>query len=363
LTRLGPRKELSGQSIGKLLIVEPFDIGDAASISVMLHPLRERFPNAEIHLLLKPVCAELFEGCDLVHAVHTAELPWTRRRNKMIPDRKGWFSLLRTIRKFREIGFDLAIDARGEIRNQLLMLAVGAPIRVGYTNYLCSNIEIRGSLLTHSMGELTPKPRALLNLELLKPLGIDVSEPAYPSPFAPFEPRPRTSDTYRIVIHPGAAWEYKQWDPNNWVLLIKRLAKLPVEIHLVGSPSEKDLLQGISAPFRGIYATVTPTLLDLMSIIAGADLFVGNDSGPMHLAEYLDKPIIALFGPALINVWRPYGARHSVIHHQPEYPCAPCLQRQCIYRKFNCMDSIGIDEVYRAIASHVERFATAPPPQ
>jgi ADP-heptose:LPS heptosyltransferase/nucleoside-diphosphate-sugar epimerase len=355
-TLLAPKREVPPNDVRRILLLEPFDIGDAASLAVMLRPLREHFPNAEIHLILKPICAELFEGCDLVHSVHKTNLPWTRRRGKLIPKIRELFSMVRTILLLRRIGFDIGIDTRGEIRSQLMMVLAGIPQRVGYTNYLCSNITIRGTLLTHSVGHQDPKPRALLNLELIEALDCPLARPVFPVPFAirPL-PEPR-DDRFRVLIHPGAAWEFKQWKPARWVELLDRLTDPRFDIHVIGAPFEKDQLDSIRSRCGGRHSWHATTIAEMMSQIGHSDLFVGNDSGPMHIAEYLGKPVVALFGPANVAVWQPCCTGHSVIHHQEQFPCAPCLQRTCVRPEFNCMDTIAVDEVASAIMAQFEKW-------
>jgi ADP-heptose:LPS heptosyltransferase len=336
------------QKITKILIIEPFNLGDAISISVIIDPLREKFQDADIHLLLKKVGTKIYEKDERIKKIITYEFPWAKRRDKFnlkIIDFVKLFFFLILLKKEK---YDIAIDCRGEIRTQIVMALIGCPIRVGYTNYLCSNIIIKGLLLTHNAGKLSPKPRALLNLETIKLLGCDISNRHYKLK-TPYN-NANNSNEFNILCHCGAGWEHRLWPADNWALLLKKITeKYCVKVKVIASEKEKSILQKIEvkAPTYAYYYSTS--LNQLINFIQQSNLFICLDSGPMHLAAALDKPIIGLFGPGFIDLWRPFCKKHIILHHQEAFSCAPCLQSKCFHADSNCMEAITVSEVFNAI--------------
>jgi ADP-heptose:LPS heptosyltransferase len=86
---------------------------------------------------------------------------------------------------------------------------------------------------------------------------------------------------------------------------------------------------------------------ELICLIMGADLLVCLDSGPMHLAQTLGVPVVALFGPGDFELWCPRGERDEVIFHR--LPCNPCLQERCVRSGDSCMTMITVEEVFTAV--------------
>lgn len=338
--------------VRKMLIVEPFNLGDAASLSVLLDPLRARFPDAAIHLLVKRAGADLYRDDPRVQRVHEMEFPWARRQGKArlnLHDLRAFRELLRRLRAER---FDLGIDTRGEVRNQAIMAWIGCGRRLGFTNYLGSNMHIRGLLLTDSAGCIPPAPRAHMNLALVGLLGCD-TQLRLPALHAEAQPPPRPG-RYRVLLHTGAGWRFKLWPEARWAELADAmLDAYDIDLRLVGDAGEEVALRAIAGASRHHPPITVTTLPGLLGELAAADLLVCLDSGPMHLAALLDRPTVALFGPGYLAVWQPPGGRGAVVHRQREFACAPCLQKRCIHPGHNCMDALSVAEVLAAVRRQI----------
>lgn len=87
----------------------------------------------------------------------------------------------------------------------------------------------------------------------------------------------------------------------------------------------------------------------MLQTISECDLFIGLDSGPIHIAAAFNKTIIGLYGPGNISVWKPFCKNAFIVDHQKSFSCAPCLQNKCIHSDFNCMDAISPDEVIEVV--------------
>jgi ADP-heptose:LPS heptosyltransferase len=336
----------------RILIVEPFNLGDIVSLSVMLDPLRRRFPGTEIHLLVKPAGKVLYKNDQRIAMIHSFEFPWASREKTLLVGRIKLLPLIKMIRKLRSLEFDIGIDTRGDIRSQIFMVLLGCRIRAGYTNYLCSNVEIKGLLLSHNAGQMPQQQRCLINLAVLRVLGCEPAEPAL-RPISPRKSKARFK-SFKVLCHPGAGWVHKLWKADRWALLIEKiLQNFSVEVLVVGEKHDLVLLEQIRSQVTGPVSFSLTSLEELVTLIQGTDLMICLDSGPMHIAAAYDLPLIALFGPGYKEIWKPFNLNSRMIEHQDRYPCAPCLQKRCILPKANCMDAITWEEVFEKVLEMV----------
>lgn len=334
-------------AVRRILIVEPFRLGDAALLRGMFEPLRARFPGAEIHLLLHPCAAKLYAGCPYVSRVHAIAFPWVNSPGS----RAGWMLTLRFLASLRSIEFDLGIDPRGDVRSQAVLAAAGCAERAGHTNYLASNIRIAGRLLTRNAGDIPLGHRADIHGAILELLGcLRAAVPA--------TPRRRTdNERKRVVISTGAGWSYRLWPEDRWAEVLRWLAaRSDVDIRLVGSPAERTRLDRIRE-IAGVEVTTEITDLPaLLRELSVADLVVCPDSAVMHLAsEWFGVPVLALFGPGVVPLYRPRSPGSRVLDRQSQYTCAPCTQQRCVCPANPCMGAISVEAITEDLADMLER--------
>jgi ADP-heptose:LPS heptosyltransferase len=346
------RKAARNHEVKRILIVEPFNLGDVISLAIMFEPLRRRFPKAQIHLLTKGLGNEIYREDPRITKIHAFEFPWAKRGRKWDPRTLNLCAFFQLIRKLRKASFDIGIDTRGDIRTQILMVLLGCKVRVGYTNYLCSNVVTMGLLLTHSAGELKPTQRFLINLEVIRQLGCAM-EDAPPRPLLRQGNTGRTNK-FTVLCHPGAGWKFRLWQNDRWIALINKMVRhYDVSVRVIGEQSEGPHLVDIRKGVPQAVDFKITTLADLVSEIRTADLILCLDSGPMHIAAAYEKPLVALFGPGHKDIWKPYSLRSCVIEHQNLYPCAPCLQKRCLFPEANCMDAITPEEVFEKVSEMI----------
>jgi ADP-heptose:LPS heptosyltransferase len=351
--RKRPRKTVSN-----ILIAEPYHLGDAASIAVMLSPLKQRFPGADIHLLIADEVSGLYEDDKRVNYTHKIDVPWRKRERKY---RIGnWPRMLRLRRKLKEIrkkfDFDIGFDVRGDIRNQLLLLLCGCRRRVGSTNYLGSNIRIRGHLLTESCGDFPLHHITELNLRLCRKVGCEVDlEPALPALLAPAGKR--EDNRKQIIVHTRGGSKYKRWQTAKWIELCRRLSERG-QVWLVGTQGESEDLARIAASAgKGTGVCITPTLQELITKLSKSDVFVGLDSGPANIASMLDKPAVVLFGPGVVHLYRPISRFSVALAGRNMRQCSPCVQKFCSYNTCICLAEISVDKVVETTLSVLDRIA------
>lgn len=346
LLRAAPKKPQAIPS-PTVVLVEPFQMGDVLSLAVMIAPLQERFPGAKILIWCHSRSAHLYQDDPRIHRILHSPFPWSSRESKW-GALSEWLAVLRSCREMRAHRPDIAIDTRGDIRSQALMLLAGCAQRIGYTTYVGSNIQLRGLLLSEPLEDLTIQHRYLRNLNTLKPLLGGIPELRLPA-LSRHRSQPPEKRGATIVLHPGAGWIYRRWDEARWVALIGRLQELSdVRTVIVAGPGEMELCRQLSKRLVQSVEIVETNFQGLLEAIATASLFIGLDSGPMHAAALMNVPVLALFGPGEPNVWRPLSEKSEAFHHVEDYPCHPCTQMACVRPSDSCMTRIEVEEVFRA---------------
>ncbi len=343
--------------IKKILIIEPFQLGDIVSLSVMIGPLQKKFPEATIYILTKAGNENIYEFDKRVNVI-TSEFPWADYNKTLSP--KRYFKLLADVFRIRKLKIGTGIDPRGDIRSQVVLLMIGCRERLGYTSYLNSNITTRGLLLTQTAGKPESNHRYDWNLQLLNYMNV---ENIYPVKFPSIDVSSINSgikkkDEISVLIHPGAGWLYRQWPESNWVKLIQKLAEnRKIKITVIGGKGEKEILARILSSVNDERMEFKATSLkDLIASIKYSDLFICLDSGPMNLAVCMDKPVIALFGPGDSAMWHPYNSKSHYIHKKENFPCNPCLQKTCYFPKNNCMSMISVEDVLELVEKQLSVF-------
>ncbi len=152
-----------------------------------------------------------------------------------------------------------------------------------------------------------------------------------------------------ITLHISAGNEFRNWGVDNIVQLTNLLAQRPdVRVVLVGTnedkKAEKEILKKSKASLLSLVGKLN--LREVKELISHSSLFVGPDSGPMHIAASTSTPIVALFGPTLPAHFAPWQANAFMI--EKELDCRPCKQRDCIYEDFRCLRTINPEKAYEA---------------
>lgn len=319
-------------------------MGDIILTTPALRALRTLFPEAYICYLVEAPYARLIEGNGLVDEV------------VVIQPRLGPTGLLAVIKKLREKKFDAVIDFHGGPRCALLVLASGSPVKIGYeTKYKAWVYDYRVPR-SYLSG---PVHSVINHLNLIKMLNPEISED-YPLQVPPPKPEERRKiETFwqqlglfsrRVVaVHISAGNRFRDWGKENLVTFLESLASLPeVGPLLIGSKEdklrEKEILQSLKKEVASLVGETN--LGDLIAVLEKVDLFVGPDSGPMHLAAAVNKPIVALFGPTLPAHFAPWRAR-AIILEKP-MACRPCRQRTCLEKNYSCIQGIRPEQVVKA---------------
>jgi len=341
-----------------ILIVQLDHIGDAVLTTPMLRALHEKFPRAAIDVLASGSNQEIFRGSAHVRNVYVSERNWHARG----AGKQSYFvEVLRLGRAMRRMHYDLGIDPRGDFFAILVLWLAGIARRVGWD---CGG----GGFLLSDVAAWNPLRHEVdARRALLEPLGIqsDYRQPElHPSWAAQYsvremlatrpEPQPPIA-----VIHASAGTSAKRWPLEHQAELVERLlSSVACSVILVGDVHDRYLSRRISRRHRQVIDwTGRLSLMQLAALLDEADLFIGGDSGPAHIAAAMGTPSVVLFsGTNRSECWQPVGPRVKVIRHLT--PCSPCHRKHCHVPGHPCMAEIrpeAVLEAARTVICHSPR--------
>jgi ADP-heptose:LPS heptosyltransferase len=349
-------------SARRILALRLDRLGDLLMTLPALAGLRRLAPDAEIELAVGSWNEEIARGLPFVDRLRIVDAPWSAWGK-----RAGWREAARAL---REGGTpDLAIEFQGDARAIVLMARTGAMLRAGYG-------DTGGAYLLTHVG-LWDEARSWYrqNVELLGVL-------------FPGKPLPKTIEPYNFLlsedrrvgqevldglglkrrpfigIHPSAGRAIKQWEVEKFAALADRLAGATTgTVVLTGSDADRELVENVAARSKSGPKKLIGGigLRGFAGFLERLDLFVSGDTGPMHLADAVGCPGVAIFGPSDPRRYRPEGDDLRTVVRNPLY-CSPCNMirrppRECSRLEApECVSTITVDQVLQA---SLHRLASA----
>lgn len=365
----------------KLLLIRPDHLGDVLWVTPALHLLRQALPETEITLMVGPWGASVLDNNSDFDRLVRCEFPGFSRKPKT-----SWFEpylyLLQQSRLLRSYGYDAAINLRYDFWwGALLLYLADLPLRFGYdwpeaSQFLTHKLPIprpqEPSFLQHIPFGQNAQHSAAMNLGLtsyaLQTFGVSTTSLPSLDHDLHLKFTPTTEDTRYVnlhlsewginrgdkvvVIHPGSGATIKLWTNESFAAIADGLAEqYGAKVILAGGESERVLLRNI------LRLTKTKPLSwevgglgKLAALFARANLVLGLDSGPLHLAVATATPTIQLFGPTDPALFGPWGdpTIHRIIRTEIDLPCCPCgildFDRVC-WRGGYCMRTIKVGQV------------------
>ncbi|REK08274.1 MAG: lipopolysaccharide heptosyltransferase family protein [Planctomycetota bacterium] len=322
----------------RILIVRLSAIGDVLHGLPVLCALRAARPEAYIAWVVEGAAAQLLRG--------------HRALDELISIPRKWLKSPRTVLalrgRLRASKFDVAIDMQGLTKSAVAARLSGAPRRIGFDG-------TDGRELSRQLNSELIRPTAThvidRNLELLRPLGID-------QPAVRFDLHDEQADIESVrrmiaesgvaepfaVINPGAGWPSKLWPPERFAGVARHLGGRHALKSLVvwAGREERAWAERIVAASRGFAILAPPTSLrELAALTRRASLFVGSDTGPLHLAVAVGTPSIGLFGPVPAERNGPYGPDHLAVQKM----CLSGGSRERRTAGPESMEAIAIEDV------------------
>ena len=317
-----------------IAVVKLGAIGDAVNSLPLVNRLRAGYPRSRITWIIGPLAHSLLAG----HPAVDEFLVFDSRRAR------AWPGMLREVRRKR---FDLVIDLQRILKSGVITCATGSKVRLGFDRARCKEASW---LFTNF--QLAPNRNPGVTLEQYLEFADWLELPSAPVRWdLPFEPvdRPsgpgRAGET-RVIVNIGASKPANRWYPERWAELCGRLQReLDLSVHLIGSSEDRAIADEVLARSSAAIADRVGrlSLKQTAGLIRTARLFIGCDTGPLHIAAALETPCVALFGASDPSRTGPYGQAAGIVARPA--PCSPCRRRTCNVHGHPCMRDISVELV------------------
>lgn len=329
----------------RILIVRTDRIGDVLLSTPVIKALRDNYPNAYIAMMVSPYAKDIVKGNPYLDKVIIYD-----KNHK----HKSWLRSIKFALNLKKERFDLVIILHPTNRVHLVTFFAGIPRRIGYDRKL-------GILLTDRIKhtkQLGEKHELEYNLDLVRYLGIESQDKSL---FMPIKPesekwvselfdREGIKDTDRLLtLHPGASCPSKIWPQERFAKVCDRLVeKYGFKVLIIAGPKDTKIAQALSKNihYPAINLAGRTSVSQLASILKRCQLFISNDSGPVHIASAVGTPVISIFGRNQKGLspkrWRPVGKKDRILHK--EVGCIECLAHNCV-KEFACLKAITVDDI------------------
>ena len=318
----------------KILVFSFSFIGDTVLSTAVIQPLRSYFPNTHITFLVGPSAFELLNNDPQTDAT----LVYDNRGEHA--GLKGRLKLINTLHHEK---YDLVVN----LRDSFVARCIGAE-HWGL---------VRGDRERHAV---------VRYLKVLSRQGVDITDANPRLQLTEIEhmtthnfltEAEHTSERKLIAIHPGGNWIYKLWNAKKYAELANTLSdEKNTTILLFSGPNERELQTQVASRMDTPPVIVaTENLREVAALIAACDVYIGNDTGPMHIAAAVDTPVVALFGSTNHIRSGPYGKQHTVVQSGIDLGCNPCHPGRnpggCGAGSCAVIDGISVKQVFDAVNS------------
>jgi lipopolysaccharide heptosyltransferase I len=342
-----------------IAIIRLSALGDIIHAFPVANILRRQCPASQISWIVDARYQQILEGYgDINEIIPVNAQGWKRGTKKARPlfiDIKNLFS---TLPKRR---FSLSLDLQGLIKSGIFSLMTRAEKKVGFDRTHCREPLNAFFNNTHVVPREEDVHIIDKNLRFLEELGINTEGWKWQIPVKQhheeqtkdFLAQLKTGASSSLIgINPGAGWETKRWGSKRYALLADRLIEHQgAKVIWTWGPGEEALVEEIQQKMKAESYIAPPTrVLELAALIRRLDLFIGGDTGPLHLAVALGIPTVSIFGPTDPKRNGPYGPGHRILYN--ELDCSGCHKRTC--NNFHCLDLITPDMVFGACQQQLE---------
>ncbi|MBI5097897.1 MAG: lipopolysaccharide heptosyltransferase I [Nitrospirae bacterium] len=356
----------------KILVIKPSSLGDVVHALPFLKAVKDSLPDAKIDWVISKNLKGLIEDNPLIHEV----IIFDKDSWKNIRNLTGTINEISLFKKtLKEKRYDMVVDLQGLLRSGIVTHYTPADTKIGFADaregssfFYNRKISVNGTV--HAVDKC---------LEIAKAIGARISKVEFPLKIDETSKdriKKLIGDVSEyIVVVPSARWVTKRWPVEYFAQLI---TKLPIPCVITGGKGDREIAQEIIERAQNIEHRTRnadnpselktqnsklktqilnlagrTNLKELVALIAGSKVVLSNDSGPMHIAAALDKPIVALFGPTDPVKTGPYGwqKNKNLKVLTSGVSCSPCFRKKC--KNFTCMNMINVEKVFNAIKEYI----------
>ncbi len=301
---------------GRVAVIACHWLGDSLWARQAVIALRSHWPEAELHVFCKPFAATLWHDLVPANRIHPTSVVVSDRRRERI----GWRTLIAEARRCRVYAFDALIDLSGNRYSAAFARFVGPRWSIGPGHEL-DPLYSRALVDAERLGRhLSQKPFRIIEPVLGRFVWTGTVDPPPPAgvPADLLQALGLAPAVAYAVLAPGAGWARKRWPVDAFAEVAARLAADGWQVVATGARGERDACAAVARPAEGRGAVHTGPVDELNTLLASAGAFVGNDSGPAHLAAAHGVPTVALFtGETDPAQYAPLGPRVTVVETGP----------------------------------------------
>jgi heptosyltransferase-1 len=359
---------LRSAEFSRILLIKPSALGDVVHTLPVLVKLRARYPQAQIDWLITPENAEVVRYHPaLSNVVLFARRDFSKRGRRW----RAFLSFFDLLKQIRSAKYELIVDMHGQVRSAFFALISGARVRIGFDRPVKRGLTVsaehdlknipshgwRGAregswvAYTHRIPIPTLDVHAIDRYLWIAPLlGLDDNPPDLTIHLSPqatnkvnrlLEEQGVAASKPLVVLVPGTIWETKHWTIEGFAGVARQFLQDGFAVALAGTTRDQQRCRQIAAAAPGtcdLSGKTTPA--DLAALIRRAEVAVTNDSGSMHVAASLGKPMVSVFGPTNPVHIGPYERPESVL--RVDLPCSPCNYRRLSQCPFDhaCMKQV-----------------------
>lgn len=336
----------------KILITRLSAIGDVIHALPVAYALRKKYPNAQIDWLVEAKAYPLVKlNPYLDNVILLPRKEWREMLNNDVV--RTVKSFINFFKKMKKKKYDINLDLHGLFKSALSSFLIKPELRLGpadgrelSTFFYQAKIDIPEQTL-HKVER---------NLHLAASLGAKTEQINYGLKMTPviksrvsrlFERENIDQNKKLVVLNPFTTWESKNWFLDRYFKLANELIKNGYYVIFTGARSDKETIDNFISVDENSYSNLAgkTDLQELTEVYNRADLYIGGDTGPTHLAAAVELTVISLMGPTSPETHGPYGEGHTVIQDN-SLECIRCWDRKCS-RKMQCMKSISVEQVLR----------------
>ena len=352
----------------KVLFVRMSYMGDILHATPAARMIKQAHPDWELTWIVTPSLVDMLKENPYVDQVITWERDAYEAHSKKLHVRTMWTMWWELYQRLRSMHFDIAVDVQGRLITGLVLAASGAPLRLGMggtkeLNWLFTNQKTSGTYghvieRYNQVAQLLAPGVAASNRMILnltneeKSWAREVLQVASNKSLGKYRGKKPI-----IALVPGTSWPSKEWPLDHWTELAQRLS-LVANIVYIGGGRERsaaDQLPHSDSVYDWVGRT---TLRETAALINQSDLVVSGDTGALHMASALQRPIVALFGPTDPRLWGPLN-ENAVTLVAETVSCRVCRKRKCPKKHGNCMQAITVDRVEQTVYQQLKAISEA----